>query len=296
MRFPSATLYDRRGAATILVFEEARMPTVEIDGTKIHYQVSGDGPPVLLIMGLATPAMGWIGQVPAFGARYRTIAFDNRGSGRSSCPPGPWTIGGLAADAVGLLDRLDVPRAHVVGISMGGMIAQEIAIEHPGRVGALVLASTYAAPGGDVRRLSQSARSALGVDAGGGDALGAIRLLGEAAFSPGFMESQGLVFFQMLMQAMPQGPSLAGIEAQSAAALRFDARERLARVAAPTLVLTGDQDRLIAAAHSDEIARLVPKSCLERIAGGSHAVNFERAEEWNRVVLGFLREHDALVA
>jgi pimeloyl-ACP methyl ester carboxylesterase len=265
------------------------MPEIDVRGTRIHYEEAGAGPPLLLIMGLGTPKIGWSAQIPAFAARYRTIAFDNRGSGRSAAPPGPYAIADLAADALGLLDALDVRRAHVAGVSMGGMIAQEIAAEAPERVGALVVASSYAAPGPSIFALADRLRE----KARGPAAFG---MLAEVAFSPGWVEREGARLFAAMAEAMPNGFSLGGVRAQSAATLVFDVRSRLGKVRAPALVLTGDADQLIAPEHSDEIASLVRGARLARIPGGSHAVNFERGDEWNALVLPFLAEHDGLLA
>jgi pimeloyl-ACP methyl ester carboxylesterase len=274
------------------------MPTFERGGTPIYYEVGGDGPPLLLIMGLATPCVGWAEQLPAFRARYRTIAFDHRGCGRSGSPPGPWTIADLAEDAAALLDRLGIARAHVVGLSMGGMVAQELALAHPGRVGALVLASTYAWAGDEVHALAARGRSLL---LGGNgqrqtvDAFGAIRFLMETAFSEGFIEKDAQRLFQLFSEAMPNGIDARGLEAQAEAALAFDSRGRVEKIEAPVLVLTGEEDRLIPAQRSEELAAMIPGARLVRIAGGSHAVNFERPIEWNAAVLAFLAQHDALL-
>ncbi len=119
------------------------MPRASTSGASLYYQVHGSGgDPVLLIMGLGSDLHFWERQIPAFAARHRVIAFDNRGVGRSDKPPGPYSVAMLAADAARVLDAAAVERAHVVGLSMGGMIAQELAIAHAERVGALVLAGT----------------------------------------------------------------------------------------------------------------------------------------------------------
>src|SRR5438067_1155616 len=110
------------------------MATATVDSIELYYEEHGRGDPLLLIMGLAADSTAWMFQVPDFARRYRTIAFDNRGVGRSSRPPGPYTIHQMADDAAGLLDALDLQRAHVLGVSMGGMIAQELALRHPERV------------------------------------------------------------------------------------------------------------------------------------------------------------------
>src|SRR5690349_10045048 len=111
---------------------EAIMPHAPVNGIDLFYEETGDGPPLLLITGLSGNAADWTPLLPALAARHRVIALDPRGAGRSSAPPGPYTMAQLAADALGLLDHLDVDRAHVVGFSLGGMIAQEMALAAPG--------------------------------------------------------------------------------------------------------------------------------------------------------------------
>ncbi|MGH7895506.1 MAG: alpha/beta fold hydrolase, partial [Candidatus Binatia bacterium] len=122
------------------------MPFVRANGVQIHVEESGSGPPLLLIMGLGASLETWEAQREAFAARFRVIAFDNRGAGRSEIPPPPWSVVDMAADAVGVLDALGVGRAHVLGVSMGGMIAQEMVIRHPARVDHLIVAVSFARP------------------------------------------------------------------------------------------------------------------------------------------------------
>ena len=116
------------------------MSIAKVDTVELYYEQHGSGAPLLLIMGLAADSMAWLFQVPEFSKHYRTIVFDNRGVGRSSKPAGPYTISQMADDTAGLLDVLGIARTHVVGVSMGGMIAQELALRHPRLVGGLVLA------------------------------------------------------------------------------------------------------------------------------------------------------------
>jgi 3-oxoadipate enol-lactonase len=118
------------------------MPFVENLGVKIYWDEVGAGEPVLLIMGLGWASPMWYRTRPLLAERWRTIAFDNRGVGRSDVPAGPYSIAGMAADAAAVLDAAGVASAHVVGMSMGGMIAQEFALAYPGRVRSLVLGCT----------------------------------------------------------------------------------------------------------------------------------------------------------
>src|SRR3954470_2981688 len=117
----------------------AMMPSVLFNELELYYEETGSGPPLLLIAGLSGNTLGWSMLQPVLAEHFRVIAFDNRGAGRSSAPPGPYTTAQMAQDAVALLDYFDIDRAHIIGQSMGGMIAQELALAHPERVDRLVL-------------------------------------------------------------------------------------------------------------------------------------------------------------
>ena len=135
------------------------MPKVRVNGIELHYEESGSGDPLLMIMGFGGDHQAWAFQVPAFAEGYRVITFDNRGAGQSEGPDVAYSTRMMADDAVGLLDVLRIERAHVLGVSMGGMIAQEVALNHPRRVRSLQLHCTYARPDQYMLALMEAWRS-----------------------------------------------------------------------------------------------------------------------------------------
>lgn len=275
------------------------MPTAPSNGIDVYYEEHGSGEPLLLIMGLAGDSLAWLFQRDAFAAHYRTVVFDNRGVGRTSKPDGPYSIAQMADDAAGLMEALDIGRAHVVGVSMGGMIAQELALRHPQRVRSLVLGCTYARPDAGVSATfeeslahfggTRGADGAIEVDLSTVDPMAFIQRLLPLTFTPQFMMNELPKMIQVFAGALQHGFDLRAILAQVAATQSHDTLERLAEIGVPTLVLTGDSDLLIPPANSDAIAARIPGARLERIAGGSHGFNFEKPEQFNAAVLGFLR-------
>lgn len=274
------------------------MPTAPSNGIDVYYEQHGSGEPLLLIMGLAGDSLAWLYQRDAFAAHYRTVVFDNRGVGRTSKPAGPYSIAQMADDAAGLMNALDIGRAHVVGVSMGGMIAQELALRHPQRVRSLVLGCTYARPDAGVTATFEEslahfggrkgADGAIEVDLTTLDPMAFIQRLLPLTFTPQFMMNELPKMIQVFAGALQHGFDLGAIMSQVSATQAHDALDRLAQIAAPTLVLTGDSDLLIPPANSELIAARIPGATLQQIAGGSHGFNFEKPDEFNAAVLGFL--------
>ena len=132
------------------------MPHLQSNGVSLYYEEHGSGEPLLLIMGFTVSSIGWHWNIPAFAQSFRTIAFDNRGVGQSDKPDEPYSMAMFADDTAGLLDGLGIEQAHIFGISMGGMIAQEFALRHPGRVTSLTLGCTNC--GGENHRAVQRPR------------------------------------------------------------------------------------------------------------------------------------------
>jgi 3-oxoadipate enol-lactonase len=274
------------------------MGIAKVDSIELYYEEQGSGDPLLLIMGLAADSTAWLFQVPAFSQHYRTIVFDNRGVGRSTKPPGPYTIHQMADDTAGLLDVLGITRTHVVGVSMGGMIAQELALRHPQRVRGLVLACTYPEPDADIERQRQfsvtqfggkvTASGEMQIDLSALDPLSFLQHLLPAVFNQEFIDKELPRLMQLFAGALQYGFSLEAILGQVAAVMSHKATDRLHQITAPTCVITGDADRLVPPANSDILAKHIPNAHLVKIPGGSHGFNFETPEIFNREVLDFL--------
>jgi pimeloyl-ACP methyl ester carboxylesterase len=274
------------------------MPTTKANGIDIYWEESGGGEPLLLIMGLAADSIAWMMQRDAFAERYRTVVFDNRGVGRTSKPAGPYSIAQMADDTAALLEAIDIPRAHVVGVSMGGMIAQELALRHPQKVRSLVLGCTYAKPDGTVTAQFADSLQAFGATPGADgrievdlaklDPMAFIGRLLPLTFTPQFIMTELPKLMQMFGGALQYGFDMNAILAQVAATQAHDSVERLNQIKAPTLVFAGDADLLIPATNSDVLAAQIPGAKLVKLPGGSHGFNFETPDAFNRQVLDFL--------
>jgi pimeloyl-ACP methyl ester carboxylesterase len=274
------------------------MSTAQVNGIEMHYEEQGSGEPLLLIMGLAADSLAWMFQLPDFSKRYRTIVFDNRGVGRTSKPAGPYSIAQMSDDAAGLLDKIGIERTHVVGVSMGGMIAQELTLRHPSRVRSLVLACTYAKPDAGVERQMESSLTAFGgtrgpkgeiqVDLSNLDPMMFFQHLLPTVFNAQFIMTELPKLMQVFSGALQYGFSMEAILAQTAATQSHDTLARLGQITVPTLVMTGDSDLLIPPACSDTLAAKIPGAKLVKIPGGSHGFNFETPDLFNREVLSFL--------
>ena len=203
------------------------MSTARVGSLDLYYEEHGSGPPLLLVMGLAADSTAWMFQVPDFEKHFRTIVFDNRGVGRSAKPPGPYTIHEMADDAAGLLNALEIRRAHVVGVSMGGMIAQELALRHPEHVQSLVLACTFPEPDADIERQRRFSLQQFGgsvtssgemqVDVKAVDPMQFLQLMLPTVFNEEFIVKELPKLIQVFSGALQYGFSLEAILGQVAA-------------------------------------------------------------------------------
>lgn len=262
------------------------MPHTDAPGFRMAYEVRGSGFPLLLINGLGSDRREWLAQIPAFAAHFRVIAFDNRGSGESDAPPGPYATAEMADDAVALLSFLGVERSHVLGVSLGGMIAQEAALRHPGRVERLVLACTT--PGGDTSVRPPPEALAAFVRTPGGDREADLRRTIPYLYSARFRRERPGEIESFIARRLSAPSSPEGYAAQLAAAVGHSAGDRLKGIRAPTLVIAGTADRLVPPVNSRRIAERISGAKLVLLPGAPHRLFAENAEAFNREVLEFL--------
>ena len=262
------------------------MPFTAAAGFRMYYESHGDGFPLVLINGLGSDHREWLAQVPEFAKRFRVIVFDNRGTGESAVPPGPYTTAQMADDAAALLAALGAARAHVLGVSFGGMIAQEVALRHPARVDALVLACT--GPGGALSIRPSPEAMAVFLVAGRGDPEAEMRRMIPFLYTEAYMRERPEEIAGFIRRRVENPAPPEGYAAQLAAAVSHDAAERLEGIRARTLVITGDADRLVHWENSLRIAGRIPGARLAVLPGAPHRLFAENADAFNREVLSFL--------
>jgi pimeloyl-ACP methyl ester carboxylesterase len=256
------------------------MPLAKLEDTNINYRVEGIGDPLVMIMGFSSPMIGWYYQAKFFKKYYRVITFDNRGVGKSDKPQSPYTTRMMADDTIHLMDHLGIEKAHIMGASMGGMIAQELAINYPERVNKLVLACTYAsqdessvAP--EMRKISQQPPEKMP----------------SVMINLAFNKPHYRFLFSSLgwLNSFFMGVSATtGIKGQSYACMNHNTLDRLESISSETLVIVGTGDRLINPVSSEVIARRIPRAKLVKVEDGSHTLMFEMRKEFNQEVLKFL--------
>jgi len=260
-----------------------------INGIRMHYDVAGTGDAVLLVSGLSMPGAMWAPQIKALTPHFRVITFDNRGVGETDLPPEPvYSMGQMADDAAALLRQLKIARAHVVGISMGGTIAQELALRHPQLVRSLVLVSTWAKADARFVQVIESWMSL------------ASRVPIEEryrhvffpwVFSPAFFDKKDNVetAFRGAM-AYPHQTKAEAIERQGRGIFAWNGTRvgRLGAIKVPTLIVAGKDDVFTPPDYARALAKLIRRARLSLLPGG-HSIILEQAETFNRALIRFLK-------
>jgi aminoacrylate hydrolase len=263
------------------------MPRIVIGDGALYYERQGVGFPVLFISGLSGFASFWQDQVAAFARKFDVVTHDHRGIGQSDVTRSGFTVDRMAADVVGLMDALEIERAHIVGHSTGGAIAQILALEHPKRLASVVLSATWTKPDAYFRRMFGLRKDIL------------LRL-GPSAY----VQANTLYLYPSWWVAR-NNERLRQLEAQNLAVfpptevaasridaiLAFDRTERLGQIKTPTLVVGAEDDLVTPAYFSEELARLIPGAEIKIFPRGGHAFTQVRAREFNQAVLPFLASH-----
>jgi pimeloyl-ACP methyl ester carboxylesterase len=253
------------------------------DGVRLSYEVIGAGSPLLLVSGQASDRGVWAAARADFAVRHRVIVFDHRGTGESDKPEAPpYATRGFASDAVAVLDAAGVGRAHIYGISMGGRIGQWLAIDHPGRIGALVLGCTTPGNAHGVRR-----PPAVDPELASGDP---VRLL-PYLVSPAWAASHPELLAELAAAARDRPVPPYARRLHYLASEAHDAWDLLPTIKAPTLVVHGSEDLVNVVANAPLLAERIPGAVLHIIAGGRHAYFWENRPEASQLVLDFLARH-----
>ena len=261
------------------------MPTAPIRDIMTYYEEAGSGDPLILVMDVGGDLQAWAMQVPTLSKYFRVITFDNRGAGRTSAPDKPYSIAGIADDLAGLMDKLGIEKAHILGWSMGGYIAQEFALKYPARVDKLILLATAANIDGYGRAVLTSwinaRRSNLSREQWQ-------RFTAPYIYSPGLLDDAAR-FERAIVNGTsnPYPQQDHAFLRQANAILAFDASSRLGAVKAQTLVLGCKDDVLVPPRNSEKLAKLIAGATLKVLDGG-HAGALEYPNEYNTAILEFL--------
>jgi 3-oxoadipate enol-lactonase len=258
------------------------MPVAMTGSTSIDYDINGEGPPLLLVGGLGFGRWGWFKQVPAFSRHFRTITFDIRGERRLDDG-----VGDLVGDVVALLDHLGVKKAHVLGASLGGFVAQELALFRPDLVDRLILVGTSYGGTGPEQMSVRAMSDMLGW--GSFSPEGAVRRGLETATSEAYRAENEDEFEQIVSWRLADSPSDVAYYEQAKAGADFDLARDVGHITSPTLVIHGAEDRYVPVANAAALAGAIPGARLRVLETAGHLVFIERFADVNREAVTFLK-------
>lgn len=264
------------------------MPRQRVGDIEIYYEIHGDGPQTLMmIRGLGSNLTAWYEQLPEFAQHFRVIVFDNRGAGRTDKPDAPYSIRQMAADTAGLLDVLKVERAALLGISMGGMIAQEFALAYQDRLSSLTLGCTHFGGPGTVSAPPQVIEALVANQNANGEQR---KVQLRSSFTDDAIANRrDMIDRYEKVRAQYLIPPFA-YQRQLQAVMGFEAASRLDAIRVPTMVMTGRDDVLVPPENSTLIASRIPGAILKELPG-AHLFFTEYPAEFNREVIAFVKEH-----
>ncbi|MBD2188150.1 alpha/beta fold hydrolase [Pseudanabaena mucicola] len=251
------------------------MSKITVGDINVNYQIQGSGSPLLMIMGLSFSLLDWSKKFTDLLAQhYQLILFDNRDAGLTSQSASSYDIVNMADDAAGLLEALNINKAHVFGVSMGGAIAQQFALKHPKKLDKLILGCTFA--GGECSEF--------------GDISGLITgdLL-PLLFTPIFIQDHHLELEQLLKETIPFHSQNEALQRQLQALTTHNTCDTLPNITAHTLIITGDKDIAIPSANSNTLVSKIPNSKLETIVDAAHGFSYSHPDETAQLIHSFLQ-------
>ena len=265
------------------------MPQLTLDNVDIHYDVYGDGAPLVLIPGFAAGAWIWSKHVEPLATKFKVVTFDPRGIGQSSYDSEPLTMRVLADDTAALLNRLGIEQAHILGVSFGGFVAQEFALAYPDTTRTLSLCCTSFGGPNHVSPSMEVLTAVLSTNGYNTDERIRRNLL--PAFSPDFVRKHPEEVEEVIRLRLANAVAEEAYRAQLKAGIGFDAESRVAGIKAPTLVLSGDADAIVPVQNSRNLAQQIPGAQLRLVEGGSHLFFIEQPDEFNRNLVEFLTQN-----
>jgi len=264
------------------------MPHVHANGINIYYEEHGTGEPLVLIMGFTVSSIGWHWNIPDFAKQFRVIAFDNRGVGQSDKPDVPYSMAMFADDTAGVLAGLGIDNAHIFGISMGGMIAQEFALRYQQRVKTLTLGCTNC--GGPHTVLSKDPEVvSMLTNIASVDVQQAALTMTKVAVTPWFMQKRMDILLELNQLSAHHPTPQHGMVCQMHAIQGHDTYDRLPQLNMPTLVITGKEDGLVPPENSVTLAQRIPNADLVLLSNASHLFNIELPAATAEVVTRFIQ-------
>jgi len=267
------------------------MAEVRVGEVRLHYEVAGSGEPLLMVMGLGGSSAGWAPELIAELARsFRTIIYDNRGTGQSDKPDAPYSLEMFAADAIAILDDLQVKRTHLCGVSMGGMIAQEITLRYGARLQTLTLGCTTCGGKHAVPPPPESVKLLTAPRDGLSDAE-LIRRGWPLAYTPEYIENHRAELEASIPRLLVNATPAFIFKRHLEATYGLKTYERLPQITLPTLVIAGAKDVLIPAANSEILAAQIPGAKLHIIPNAGHAFMNEARQEFLKEFVPFVRAH-----
>lgn len=267
------------------------MPKVHANGIDIYYETHGAGDPLVLISGLGYDQWMWHKMAPGLARHCQVLTFDNRGVGQTDKPAGPYTAQMLADDTAGLLEALDIPQAAVMGHSMGGFVAQALALGRPGMVRKLILSATNF---GGPRHVPVTQEALAVLTDMQSDPIERLRRGIVISTAPGFAEAHPEIIEEWLNYRIAHPIDPAGYQAQMAIGLALLAEEacfehKLKNVQAPTLILFGEHDKVVPPGNADLLAREIPNNTVKILPNAGHFFPFEVPDEAAAAVVAFLK-------